>query len=198
VFSEVFDLKPTSGLYLKTRLICPPFGHHERLAPVIRPEGSAPKDGVTKLLMRSLGISGYRKIERAFAPKKGAIGLSPGFQSREHGQAFLCRGNAIDRDEAFGDRRIKAGAHSNAKPRASSKTWPWLTLPFAVSFGRVKKHRETCALKLFDQLPSMVGRPMRGIIQKRCHPGDESEFNVIDIEFFAVKKGVYPENKTPY
>ena len=29
---------------------------------------------------------------------------------------------------------------------------------------------------------------MRGIIQKRCNPGDESEFTAIDIEFFVVKK----------
>ena len=47
-------------------------------------------------------------------------------------------------------------------------------------------------------LPSMLGRPMRGIIQKRCKPGDESEFKAIDIEFFVVKKGIHPKNKTNY
>jgi hypothetical protein len=34
----------------------------------------------------------------------------------------------------------------------------------------------------------MLGRPIRGIIQKRDKPGDESEFNAIDIEFFVVKR----------
>jgi hypothetical protein len=70
------------------------------------------------------------------------------------------------------------------------------TLTFAVSFGRVQKHRETCAVKLFDQLPSMLGRPMRSIIQKRCNPGDKSECNAIDIEFFVIKKGIHLKNKT--
>jgi hypothetical protein len=40
----------------------------------------APEDGVTKLLMRSLGISGYRKIERAFAPTKGRAAPLKGAQ----------------------------------------------------------------------------------------------------------------------
>jgi len=39
---------------------------------------------------------------------------------------------------------------------------------------------------------------MRGIIQKRCKPGDESEFNAIDIEFFVVKKGIHSKDKTNY
>ena len=78
------------------------------------------------------------------------------------------------------------------------KTWPLLTLTLAVSFGRVQKHRETCTVKLFDQLPSMLGRPIRGIIQKRGKPGDESEFNAIDVEFFVVKQGIHPKNKTNY
>ena len=84
----------------------------------------------------------------------------------------------------------RQAAHSNAEPRASSKNLaPLLTLTLAVSFGRVQKHRETCTVKLFDQLPSMLGRRIRGIIQKRGKLGDESEFNAIDIEFFVVKKG---------
>ena len=37
---------------------------------------------------------------------------------------------------------------------------------------------------------------MRGIIQKRCNPGDESEINPIDIEFFVIKKGIHSKNKT--
>ena len=32
----------------------------------------------------------------------------------------------------------------------------------------------------------------------RSKPGDESEFNAIDIEFFVVKKRVHPKNKTKY
>jgi hypothetical protein len=36
---------------------------------------------------------------------------------------------------------------------------------------------------------------MRGIIQKRCNPGDESEINPIDIEFFVVKKGIHSRIK---
>ena len=79
------------------------------------------------------------------------------------------------------------------------KTWPAVD-PDACRFLRpcYQKHRETCTVKLFDQLPSMLGRPMRGIIQKRCKPGDESEFNAIDIEFFVVKKGIHSKNKTNY
>ena len=41
----------------------------------------------------------------------------------------------------------------------------------------------------------MLGRPMRSLIQKRCQPGDESEFNAIDIEFFVVKKGIHPTRR---
>ena len=39
---------------------------------------------------------------------------------------------------------------------------------------------------------------MRGLIQKRFQPGDESEFNAIDIEFFVVKKVIQPQDKTHY
>ena len=95
--------------------------------------------------------------------------------------------------EAFGDRRIKAGGALEGRATGSSKNSALLTRTLAVSFGRVQKHRATCTVKLFDQLPSMLGRPMRGIIQKRCKPGDESEFNAIDIEFFVVKKGIHPQ-----
>ena len=42
----------------------------------------------------------------------------------------------------------------------------------------------------------MLGRPMRGIIQKRCNPGDESELNAIEIKFSVVRKAIQPENKT--
>jgi len=41
----------------------------------------------------------------------------------------------------------------------------------------------------------MLGRPIRGIIQKRDKPGDESEFNAIDIEFFVVKRGFIQRRK---
>jgi hypothetical protein len=105
------------------------------------------------------------------------------------GKHFFPGANAIDRDEAFGDRRIKAGGALEYPATGSSKN---LARCFAVSFGRVQKHREAWAVKLFDQLPPMLGRPMRGIIQKRCNPGDESEFNAIDIEFIVVKKGIHP------
>ena len=114
-----------------------------------------------------------------------------------HGQAFLSRANAIDRDEAFGDRRIKAGGALEGRATGVlEKLGPLLTLTLAVSFGHVQKHRATCTVKLSDQLPSMPGRPMRGIIKKRCKPGDESEFNAIDVEFLVVKKGIPPKNKT--
>jgi hypothetical protein len=56
--------------------------------------------------------------------------------------------------------------------------------------------RGTQDVRLFVSKRSMLGRPMRGLIQKRCKPGDESEFKAIDIEFFVVKKGIHPKNKT--
>ena len=116
-----------------------------------------------------------------------------------HGQAFLPGANAIDRDEAFGNRRVKTGGALECRATGViEKLGPLLTLTLAVSFGRVQKHRETCTVKLFDQLPSMAGRLMRGIIQKRCKPGDESELNAIDIEFFVIKKGIHSKNKTNY
>ena len=106
------------------------------------------------------------------------------YDTRKH---FFPGANTIDRGEAFGDRRIEAGGALECRATGViEKLGPLLTLTLAVSFGRVQKHRETCTVKLFDQLPSMLGRPIRGIIQKRGQPGDESEFNAIDIEFFVV------------
>ena len=120
---------------------------------------------------------------------------SSGSALLRHGQAFLSRGErdrsrrSLWRPTHQARRRTRRPSHG--RPR---KTWPALTL--AVSFGRVQKHRETCTVKLFDQHPSMLGRPMRDIIQKLCKPGDESEFKAKDIEFFVVKKGIPPKNKT--
>ena len=115
------------------------------------------------------------------------------------GKHFFSGANAIDRDETFGDRRIKAGGALECRAAGViEKLGPLLTLTLAVSFGRVQKRRETCTVKLFDQLPSMLSRPMRGIIQKRCNPGEASEFNAIDIKFFVVKKGIHRKNKTNY
>ena len=118
------------------------------------------------------------------------------YNTREH---LLTGFNTIGGDEALSDRRIEAGGALECRATGViEKLGPLLTLTLAVSFGRVQKHRETCTVKLFDQLPSMAGRLMRGIIQKRCKPGDESEFNAIDIEFFVIKKGIHSKNKTNY
>src|ERR1700722_18860523 len=38
-----------------------------------------------------------------------------------------------------------------------------------------------------------MGESRRALV---CIEGDESEFNAIDIEFFAVKKGIHPNEKT--
>jgi hypothetical protein len=62
-----------------------------------------------------------------------------------HGQAFLPGANAIDRDEAFGNRRVKTGGALECRATGViEKLGPLLTLTLAVSFGRVQKHRETC------------------------------------------------------
>jgi hypothetical protein len=103
---------------------------------------------------------------------------SSGSALLRHGQAFLSRSGAL-------------GCRATG---VIEKLGPLLTLTPAVSFGRVQKHRETCTVKLLDQLPSMLGRPIRGIIQKRCRQGDESKFIAIDV----VKKGIQLKNKTNY
>jgi hypothetical protein len=82
------------------------------------------------------------------------------------GKHFFPGANAIDRDEACGDQRSKAGGALECRATGGIENLgPLLTLTLAVSFGRVQKHRETCTVKLFDQLPSMLGRPIRGIIK---------------------------------
>jgi hypothetical protein len=50
-----------------------------------------------------------------------------------------------------------------------------------------------------------LARSSCSINSRRCwadqfgsKPGDESEFNAIDIEFFVVKKRVHPKDKTNY
>jgi hypothetical protein len=59
------------------------------------------------------------------------------------GKHFFPGANAIDRDEAFGDRRIKAGGALECRATGvTEKLGPLLTLTHAVSFGRVQKHRE--------------------------------------------------------
>jgi hypothetical protein len=80
-----------------------------------------------------------------------------------------------DRGEAFGDRRTEAGGALEC--RASGviqKLGPLLTLTFPVSFRPTDDRRHP----------------------RRRNPGDEAEFNAIDIEFFAVKKRVDRNYKT--
>jgi hypothetical protein len=100
--------------------------------------------------------------------------------------------NTIAGNQSFGDRRIKAsGALECRAAGVIEKLGALATLPFTVPFGRIEKHRKTRAVKLFDQLASMLARRLRNIVEKGRNPSNEPEFDAIDIEFFVIKKRIH-------
>jgi hypothetical protein len=127
---------------------------------------------------------------RLFVPKRSIKRIS--IATTQASISFAGRTRSIETKPLATDASRQGGAIGCRATGVFEKLGPLLTLTPAVSFGRVQKPRET--VKLFDQLPSMLGRPIRGIIQKRCKQGDESKFNAMDV----VKKGIHLKNKTNY
>jgi hypothetical protein len=111
------------------------------------------------------------------------------YDTREH---LLARKNTIAGNQSFGDGRIEAsGALKCRAAGVIKKLGALATLPFTVPFGRIEKHRKTRAVKLFDQLASILARRLRNIVEKGRNPSNEPEFDAIDIEFFVIKKRIH-------
>jgi hypothetical protein len=105
---------------------------------------------------------------------------------------YLPGKNTIGGNQSFSDGRIEAsGALKCRAAGVIKKLGALATLPFTVPFGRIEKHRKTRAVKLFDQLASMLARRLRSIVQKDGNPSNEPEFDAIDIELFMIKKGIH-------
>ena len=101
------------------------------------------------------------------------------YDAREH---FLTMANTIGRNETLGDRCIEAGGALECRAAGViEKPGALATLTFTVSFGRIQKYGEARAIKLFNQLASVLGRRLVDIVQIFGDPGNESEFNAIDI-----------------
>jgi len=101
------------------------------------------------------------------------------YDTREH---FLTVANTIGGNETLSDRRIEAGSALECRAAGViEKLGALATLTFTVSFGRIEKYGETRAVKLFNQLASVLGRRLVDIVQIFGDPGNEPEFDAIDI-----------------